>query len=89
MRLLYLGLWLAASAHADPRRIKLDSAVVRHDAPRPSVRLVPLADEALRSDRLLYLMARAQQLTEPHGHVPTFLPLLGTTQIGGSLQLDF
>jgi hypothetical protein len=57
--------------------------------PTPPRALVVFHEDLRTEPTVVVLTQRAQQLTEPRSQKPVFVPLLGTTSIGGSLRLDF
>ncbi len=86
-------LLVAVTAHAKVTLQLAELPALRQPAPSAShavrLELMPL-DENLRAEStLLMLSVRAQQLADPRGRQPMFVPALSTTCIGGSLRLDF
>jgi hypothetical protein len=53
------------------------------------VQTVSLQESQRNESAILLLTMRAQQFAEPRGRLPSFVPALSTTCIGGSLRLDF
>jgi hypothetical protein len=94
LRTLLMAFFFLSEAYADrvPKlRIQELPSVHQEPPPPPSAtRVLPIVDENARFERAVWVLTmRAQQLADPHGRVPAFLPILGTQVIGGSLRLDF
>jgi hypothetical protein len=86
--------FVAAAAHAKPalRLAELPDSVVRttevHRERNFSFNFT-IEDTQHGESALLLVTTRAAQLAEPRGRVPSFVPALSTTCIGGSLRVDF
>ena len=77
---------VGAAVWAKPTLRLTDLPEVRRPAPPRAFTV----EESQRSESvILILTMRAQQLADPRGRVPTFVPALSSTCIGGSLRLDF
>jgi hypothetical protein len=94
VRTLLVALMFLAAAPAFADRVpKLrinDLPSIREEMPPPpsAVRVLPPVED--RFERAVWVLTmRAQQIADPRGRVPAFLPILGTQVIGGSLRLDF
>ena len=89
VRLLAVLLLFAPMAEAKVTlRLQELPAVTRRQPDQP--RMIAPDDMDLRVEPVVVMLTlRAQQLADPRGRAPSFLPILGTTCIGASLRLDF
>jgi hypothetical protein len=82
-------LLFATVAHAKVTLRLQDLPAVSRRAPDQPRMIAPDELDMRVEPIVVMLTLRAQQIADPRGRAPSFLPILGTTCIGGSLRLDF
>jgi hypothetical protein len=81
-------IFVASVAYAKPT-LRLEELPAIAKKPEPPRMLAAQENNVRFEPALVLIEMRAAQLAEPRSHGPNFVPLLGTTCIGGSLRLDF
>jgi hypothetical protein len=89
MRFIWAWLLVGVAAQAKPTLHLAELPdVVRH-AEVSRERAFTIEEAQRGESAILLLSMRAQQLADPRGRLPMFVPALSSTCIGGSLRLDF